>query len=66
MASFYTTQEIFEKEIKTADQILAEVDKVTAQDIQRVAKDIFVNQKLNLAVVGPFREEGKFSNILKI
>jgi len=66
VASFYAAQELFEKEIKTSEGILEEADRVTAEDVQRVAKDIFVNQKLNLAVVGPFKNEGKFDKLLKI
>lgn len=57
VASFYTSQELLRKEIETPQEMLAKIEAVTAQDIQRVAKDIFRNQKLNLAVIGPFKEK---------
>lgn len=65
-AMFYTVQELLEKKVETPEEVLAMVEKVTVEDIQRVAKDIFVNQKLNLAVVGPFKDESKFEKILKL
>lgn len=58
-ASFYVSQELLRKEIETPEEVLAKIEAVTAEDIQRVAKDIFVNQKLNLAIVGPFKKEWK-------
>lgn len=65
-ASFYASQEVTEKRIETPEEMLANYDKVTAADIQRVAKEIFKEDKLNLAVVGPFKDEGKFDSLLKI
>jgi predicted Zn-dependent peptidase len=66
VAALYTAQEVLEKKIETPEEILAKVEKVTAEDVQRVAKDIFSSQKLNLAVVGPFKDEEKFARILKL
>jgi len=65
VAALYTSQELLEKKIETPEEILTMVEKVTTEDIQKVAKDIFVNQKLNLAVVGPFKQEAKFEKLLK-
>lgn len=66
VAAMYTTQEVLEKEIETPEEILEKVERVTAEDVQRVAKDIFVNQGLNLAVVGPFKEETRFDKLLQL
>jgi len=35
-------------------------------DIQRVAKDIFTLEKLNLAVIGPHKNKQKLEKILNI
>ena len=40
---------------KTPEQYTKEYMKVTAEDIQRVAKKIFVAKNANLSVVGPFK-----------
>src|SRR3989339_804673 len=39
----------------TPEEYLEKIDKVTDEDIKRVAREIFVSERLNLAVIGPFR-----------
>ena len=54
--------------IKKSDKAkydFAEIDKIDAVDIQNFAKQIFTNDKLNLALIGPFKEEEEFKKILK-
>ena len=64
LASFYGFQEILKKEILTPEEIYKKIDQVTQLDILKVAKDIFQPQKLNLALIGPFKEKSKFEKIL--
>ncbi len=56
-ASFYGLQELLKKEILTSEEIYAKIDKVRADDILRVARDIFQPHKLNLAIVGPIKSQ---------
>ncbi|OGZ33231.1 MAG: hypothetical protein A3I88_01260 [Candidatus Portnoybacteria bacterium RIFCSPLOWO2_12_FULL_39_9] len=63
-ASFFAGQEILTKEILTLEEKFAKIDKVTSDDILRVAKDIFRPEKLNLALIGPFKDKRRFENIL--
>ena len=63
-ASFYAGQELLEKKILTPEKIYREVDKVNQSDILKVAKDIFQPQKLNLALIGPFKDKKKFEKLL--
>jgi len=65
-ASFFANQELLEGKILTLKQIFAKIDKITSNDILKVAKDIFQPQKLNLALIGPFKNKEKFKKILKI
>ncbi len=67
-ASFYGMQELFEKNILTPEEKFKQIDKVSVDDINKVAKDIFLPEKLNLAVIGPFEEKDKekLKNLLKI
>jgi len=65
-ASFYATQELLTNEILTLEEKLGKINKVTVDDIQRVAKDIFKPEKLNLALIGPFKDKNKFNKLLKI
>ena len=66
LASYYGGQELMDKKILTPDEIFKKIDKVSANDILRVSKDIFRSRKLNLAVIGPFKEKDSFKKILKI
>lgn len=64
-ASFYATQELLRKEILTPEQMLKKIEQVTAADIQRVARDIFKNEKLNLAMIGKHKDDKSFKKLLK-
>ena len=66
VAMFFISQEIKGSKIETMNEIFAKIDKVTTNDILRVAKDIFKPEKLNLALIGPFKEKEKFEKILLI
>ncbi|MBU3965673.1 insulinase family protein [Patescibacteria group bacterium] len=68
MASFFAGQEILEGKILTPEEKMAKIDAVSVDDIQRVAKDIFKNEKLNLAVVGPLKkkDEERLGKILRL
>jgi len=66
LASFYSEQELLEREILTPKEIYAKIDKVSSQDILKVAKDIFQLKKLNLALIGPFKDKNKFEKLLKL
>lgn len=65
VAMFYIDQEVRRQKIMTLPEIFAKIDKVTENDILRVAKNIFVNQKLNLAVIGPHQNKKKLQDILR-
>jgi len=54
------TQLILEGKVRTPTQALAEIDKVTAGDVQWVARDLFRRGKINLTIVGPYKKEDEF------
>ena len=65
LAKFYGGQEILNKQIKTPVEIKAEIESVTADEVLALAKEIFVNEGLNLAIVGRFEDKTEFERILK-
>jgi len=65
VANFVGHQEIATGKILTIQEKFAKLEAVTADDLRRVARDIFVNEKLNLALIGPFKNKKRFENILK-
>lgn len=76
LAEWYGRQAIFAhtlarttkkmEKVVSPDNYIKEIDKISAADIRRVARQIFNNQRLNLAVIGPFKDKTKFGNILKL
>jgi predicted Zn-dependent peptidase len=66
LAKFYGFQEILKEKIKTPKDIEEEIEKITASDIQKVAKEIIDNKKLNLAIVGKYKDAGRFQKILEV
>lgn len=66
LASFYGLQEIMGKEILSPSEIYAKINRITPKNIQELAKDIFRPEKLNLALIGPFKDKKRFEKLLKI
>jgi len=66
LASFYGGQEIITKKIITPEGLIEKIQRVKAEEIKKLAHDIFQNQKLNLAIIGPFKEGERFAKILKM
>lgn len=56
MASWFTRQETLDQEILTPEEYFKKIKNVTAKALKRVSKDIFRNEKLNLAMIGQFRD----------
>ena len=65
VASRYTAQLLLEKKIRTPEETMRLIDKVTIADVQRVAKDVFKPEKLNLALIGPYKDETRFKKLLR-
>ncbi len=67
-AQFYGSQEILNRPLRTVEEIAERVRRVTADDIQRVAKEIWQNKSLNLALIGPYEksETERFLKLLEI
>ena len=66
VASFFVNQEISEGKILNLQEKFYLIDKVDVDDILRVAKAIFNEKNLNLAVIGPHKNAEKLEKELKI
>jgi predicted Zn-dependent peptidase len=55
---------VLEGGVREPDEVLRSLDDVTAEDIQRVARDIIQNDRLNLALLGPFEDADRFEALL--
>jgi predicted Zn-dependent peptidase len=65
-AQWFGQQEVLDKEVLTVDQVIEQLDAVTAADVQEVAQHLFDTARLNLAVVGPFKKEESFRARLRL
>ncbi len=52
IAEWFAHQEIMHRPLRTAEEVTAEIRRVTAEDIQAVAHEIFKDERLNMAIVG--------------
>lgn len=65
-ANWFAKQLLLQNKIVTPDEYLKKINKVSSKDLMRVANDIFVNNKLNFAVIGPYDDKKEFDGLLKI
>lgn len=65
-AEFVGDQEISLKEILKPEEILNKINSVTREEVLEVAREIFKPEKLNLALIGPFKNSKEFGDLLKI
>jgi predicted Zn-dependent peptidase len=61
---FGLRREVLEGKTPDPEEILAELDKVTAEDVQRVAGELIGGRGLHLAVIGPFDDAARFEKLL--
>ena len=62
---FLIDQEVMKKKIISLEEKFRAIDKIEINDIIRVAKDVFQNNKLNLAIIGPHKNLNELKKILK-
>jgi predicted Zn-dependent peptidase len=57
LVMFGLRREVLEGQATEPEEILAGLDAVTAEDVQRVAQDVIGGHGLNLALIGPFEQD---------
>jgi len=61
---FGLRKEVLERRAPDPEEVLAGVDAVTAEDVQRVAQDVIADERLRLALIGPFDDAARFEELL--
>lgn len=64
-AVMYASQEILQKEHHNPHEIIERIDKVTLEDVLRVAREYLDTRALSLAVIGNFEDKARFEKLLK-
>jgi len=65
MAMYYGGQEVLKKDIMTPEELIKKIQAVTADEIKGVVAHVFQDVKLNLALIGPYREARPLEKLLK-
>lgn len=65
VADDYGGSVLFYDTVKTPEEELIKIQAVSGDDIRTVAADIFANDRLNLAVIGPSVTDDMFRDVLK-
>jgi predicted Zn-dependent peptidase len=66
VAEYYGVQDLEEKSQETIAEYLEKIKKVTADDIQRLATDLFRTDNLRLAAIGPHQDEQALEALLNV
>ena len=65
LAEYYGIQEILRRDLRAPKERERLIRAVTAEDLRNMARKIFVEKNLNLALVGPFKDGTKLKQLLK-
>jgi len=66
VAQAYAGPVLFENKVLTPEEELAKIKAVTREEIMAVAQEVFQEDKLNLALIGPFKDSEPFKKLLKL
>jgi len=64
LLTFGLRREVLERRAPELEEVLAGISAVTAEDVQRVAQDLIGDDRLRLAVIGPFDDPARFEKLL--
>ena len=65
VALTYARKVLLSKTMETLNDMLEKVRKVELNQVKGLAGRLFDEQKLNLALIGPYRDQQKFADLLK-
>ena len=65
-ATYLASQELLQGKISLPGQEYVKIEKVTAPELRQLARDIFQDSKLNLALIGPVKDGVAFKKLLSL
>ncbi len=66
VASWIGGQELTFGEIKTPREVMDLIDEVRADDMLDLARDLYCTERLNLVLIGPYRDPERFRSLLAV
>ncbi len=64
IASYYTRQALLKKRVLSLDEYFRRIDAVGRVGVQTVARDIMRKNRLNLTLIGPYKQAKEFETLL--
>jgi predicted Zn-dependent peptidase len=64
VANLFGENLLMENEIRTVEKIKAKIDEVSVAGISKTAKRVFEENKLNLTVLGDFKDKARFEKLV--
>lgn len=64
LANFLGIQELLMKKARSAEEVAERIESVTTADLKRLAGELFRNDRLTMALIGPFDDPQTFSRLL--
>lgn len=64
LGEYYVSQDILGEDILTPDELAQKIQSVTAEDVQKLAQEIFVDKGLNMAVIGNIKSQENMEKVL--
>ncbi len=59
-------QEILTGNILSVDQVISIIDAITTDELQQIARELFIGNQLRLAIVGPVQQDEPLAELLKL
>lgn len=65
MAGYFGGQEVLTRRTMKPEDLAKKIQGVRAEEIRKVARSFFRNDRLNFAIIGPYRDAARFTKIVR-
>lgn len=65
VASFFGSRKLLQNSLETPQETIKKIESVNFDDVVSLAKQLFVPERLNFAMVGPFENKSEFKEVLE-
>lgn len=65
-AEYCAVNQILKGKVESPEEEISKIQKVTAEEIVDIAKKIFVDEKLNMAIIGPYKDVKDEERFIKL
>ncbi|USN53218.1 MAG: insulinase family protein [Candidatus Nomurabacteria bacterium] len=65
IGAWFGKQWLLTKKIETPAEKMAKIQRVTREEVNALARKIINPQKMNLAIIGPYKDAKRFENLVK-